>query len=146
MQMDTKSDIPVGNIMSTNIKTLHPKDKIQRAKDIFSQYEIHHIPVAVMGEIRGIISLGDLLFLEGMTNNSFDKFLRSKKYEMSTVDEIMTPRPYCIEVKALLSEVMDIMISKRVNCLPVIENDEMVGIVTNYDLMKYFRNLINRAQ
>lgn len=132
--------------MTTRIKTLHPKDKIQSVKDIFAQYEIHHIPVVVMGEIRGIVSLGDLLFLEGMTNNSFDKFLRTKKYEMSTVDEIMTPKPYCIEPDALLSEVMDIMITKRINCLPIKENGELVGIITNFDLMKYFRNHINLVQ
>lgn len=141
--MSNNLNIPVSEIMSTNLKTLHPKDKIQRAKDIFDEYDIHHIPVAVMGDIRGIISLGDLLFLEGVANNSFDNFLRTKKYQMATVDEIMTARPHCIESDTLMSEVIDIMTEKRINCLPVKENDELVGIVTNFDLIKYFRTQMN---
>ena len=141
--MNNKLNVSVSEIMSTKLKTLHPKDKIQAAKDIFDQFDIHHIPVAVMGEVRGIISLGDLLFLEGMTNNSFDKFLRSKKYEMSTVDEIMTNRPFCIDHAAPISEVMDVMIEKRINCMPVKKNNELVGIITNFDLIKYFRTKVN---
>jgi len=141
--MNNNLNAKISDIMSKSVKTLHPKDKIQSAKNMFDQYDIHHIPVTVLGEIRGIISLGDLLFLEGLSNNSFDQFLRTKKYQMSTVDEIMTSRPYCIESEALLSEAIDIMVEKRVNCLPVKENEELVGILTNYDLVKYLRNQIN---
>ena len=141
--MSNKLNIEISEIMSTNLKTLHPKDKIQRAKDLFDEFDIHHIPVAVMGEIRGIMSLGDLLFLEGVANNSFDNFLRTKKYQMSTVDEIMTSRPHCVESDTLVSEVIDIMTEKRINCLPVKENEELVGIVTNFDLIKYFRTKMN---
>lgn len=141
--MNNNLDIAASEIMSTKLKTLHPKDKIQSAKDLFDEYDIHHIPVAVMGEVRGIISLGDLLFLEGIANHSFDKFLRKKKYEMSTVDEIMTLRPYCIEYDTMVSEVIDIMIEKRINCLPVKKNDELIGLITNFDLIKYFRTKIN---
>ena len=142
--MNNKLNITVSEIMSTKVKTLHPKDKIQSAKDIFDQDDIHHIPVAVMGELRGIISLGDLLFLEGMTNNSFDEFLRTKKYEMATVDEIMTPRPYSVDRETLLSEVIDIMLDKRINCLPVKDNGELVGIITNYDLIKFLGTQLNK--
>ncbi len=140
--MDNSLNIQINTIMSTNIKVLHPKDKIQRAKEIFDKFDIHHIPIAVMGEIRGIISLGDLLFLEGISNHSFDEFLRKKKYELSTVDEIMTAKPFCLEHDKLLSEAMDIMVEKRINCLPINQNNELVGILTNYDLIKYFRNHI----
>ncbi len=138
-------NIPVHEIMSTNLKIVHPKDKMQSAKEIFEEYDLHHILVAVMGEVRGIISLGDMLFLEGVAKDSFDEFLRKKKYELSTVDEIMTPRPYCIDQDSKISEVLDIMIEKRINSIPVINGSELVGIVTNHDLIKYLRTKINEA-
>jgi len=129
-------NIPVHEIMSTNLKIVHPKDKMQSAKEIFEEYDLHHILVAVMGEVRGIISLGDMLFLEGVAKDSFDEFLRKKKYELSTVDEIMTPRPYCIDQDSKISEVLDIMIEKRINSIPVINGSELVGIVTNHDFQR----------
>ncbi|MFT4534501.1 MAG: CBS domain-containing protein [Saprospiraceae bacterium] len=141
--MNNNLNIAISEIMSTSLKTLHPKDKIQSAKDLFDEFDIHHIPVAVMGEVRGIISQGDLLFLEGVASHSFDKFLRKKKYEMSTVDEIMTANPYCIELETKVSEVMDIMIENRINCLLIKKNNELVGMITNFDLIKYFRTKIN---
>ena len=137
------ANITIENIISRRLKTLHPKDKLIRAKEIFDEYDIHHIPVHVMGDVRGIISLGDILFLEGFTNNTFDEFLRNKKFELTTIDEIMTARPYCANSDDLVSEVLDTMIEKRVNALPVKENDELVGIITTFDILKYFREVLN---
>lgn len=137
-------NIPIDSIISRKLKTLHPKDKLIRAKEIFAEFDIHHIPIHVMGDIRGILSLGDILFLEGYTNNTFDEFLKNKKFALTTVDEIMTPRPYCANSNDLVSEVLEIMTEKRINALPVKENDELVGIITSFDILNYFKKLLNQ--
>jgi acetoin utilization protein AcuB len=136
------NNITIESIISRNLKTLHPKDKLISAKALFQEYDIHHIPVHVMGDVRGIISLGDILFLEGFTNNTFDEFLKNKKMQLTTVDEIMTSRPYCADIDDLLSEVLEVMIEKRVNALPVKENEELVGIITTFDILNYFKNAL----
>lgn len=135
-------DITVDTIMSKNLITLHPKEKLKRAKEIFEEYKIHHIPVEVMGKIRGIISLGDILFLEGMVTTSFDKFLKKKKYEVATVDDIMTSNPICIQDTAMLSEALDVMIIERINAIPVRKEDKLVGLITSYDILKYLKSEI----
>lgn len=135
-------DIPIKNIMSTRLKTLHPKEKLSAAKEIFKAYDIHHIPVEVMGEVRGIISLGDLLFLEGVVTNTFDEFIQTKRMELSTVDEIMTTNPICVAAEMMLSEVLDIMTKHRINALPVLDESELVGIITTYDILKYLKNYL----
>jgi len=137
------ANITIDKITSRKLKTLHPKDKLIRAKEIFDEYDIHHIPVHVMGDVRGIVSLGDILFLEGFTNNTFDEFLKNKKFQLMTIDEVMTARPYCANVEDLVSEVLDTMIEKRVNALPVKENDELVGIITTFDILNYFKEVLN---
>ncbi len=136
-----EANITVDNIMARNLKTLHPKDKLARAREIFNEFDIHHIPIHVMGDVRGILSLGDILFLEGFTNNTFDDFLRNKKFQLLTVDEIMTARPYCANADDLISDVLEIMTEKRVNALPVKENDELVGIITTFDILNYFKKI-----
>ena len=137
------NNIKIESIISRNLITLHPKDKLISAKAIFQEYDIHHIPVHVMGDVRGIVSLGDILFLEGFTNNTFDEFLKNKKLQITTVDEIMTARPYCADVDDLLSEVLEVMTEKRVNALPVKENDELVGIITTFDILNYLKKSLN---
>lgn len=140
--MDT--NIAIDTLISRKLKTLHPKDKLIRAKEIFTEFDIHHIPIHVMGDVRGILSLGDILFLEGFTNNTFDEFLKNKKLELTTVDEVMTSRPYCADTNDLLSEVLDVMTEKRINALPVKENDELVGIITSFDILNYFKKVLNQ--
>lgn len=121
------------------LKVVHPKDRLSTVKDIFNRYNIHHIPVAVMGQIKGIISQGDLLFLEGMVTNSFDEFLRTKKYQLSTADMIMSDKPVCIESSESISKALDTMINHRINALPVLEGGKLVGIVTSRDMLKHLR-------
>ena len=140
--MKIDKDISASDIMSKELIVLHPKDRLSRAKEIFDQYKIHHIPIAVMGKIKGIISLGDLLFLEGMVTNTFDQFIQTKKYELTTVDEIMTARPFSLPASSKVSEVLDLMLEKRVNCILLEKNDELDGMLTSYDIMKYFRTLL----
>lgn len=132
----------IREIMSKKLKTLHPKEKLKMAKAYFDTYEIHHIPVQVMDEIRGIISLGDILYLEGLVTNSFDEFIKNKKLETMDIEEVMTKRPYCIEADLKVSDALDVILEKRINALPVVDNGKLVGIITSRDLMKYMKNAL----
>ena len=141
----TMRNYKVRDIMSEKLVTLHPKDKLLSAKELFEKYMIHHIPVCVMSDVRGIISLGDILYLEGVVTCSFDEFVKNKKLETLDVDEVMTKRPYLIDGDRDISDALDIMLDKNVNALPVVDEGELVGIVTSYDMMKFLRNkLINK--
>lgn len=132
----------VSEIMSTKVQSLHPKDTLATARQLFDDYDIHHLPVHVMGEVKGIVSLGDLLFLQGFPQHSFDKFLKEKIFSTTTIDEVMTARPYTIDAEDQLSAALDIMVSKRVNALPVKRDGELVGLLTSYDLLKYLQQKV----
>lgn len=132
----------VKEVMSTKLITLHPKDKLQRAKDIFREYNIHHIPICVMNDIRGILSLGDILYLEGMVLNSFDQFLKDKKSQRTPVEDVMTSNPYCTTSATTLQSAIQIMLDKRVNALPVVDDDELVGLITTHDILEKFNETL----
>jgi acetoin utilization protein AcuB len=139
----TTTEIPLRKVMSSRLITLHPKDRLSRAKDVFDSYKIHHIPIQVMGQLRGIISLGDLLFLESVATNSFDEFIQAKKLELCTVDAIMTPNPITIEVTASVQSAVSLMLTHRINALPVLDDDgQLVGIVTSRDMLKLLNDLL----
>ena len=54
----------------------------------------------------------------------------------------MTKRPYCIDADMNIGDALEIMIGKHVNALPVTDNNELVGIVTTYDMMVYLQKLL----
>lgn len=137
-----KQEIKVKEVMSTRLITLHPKDSLQRAKEVFAEYSIHHIPICVMNEVRGIISLGDILYLEGMILNSFDQFIKDKKSLNTPIEDIMTKNPYFTTSDAQLSTAIDKMIKNRINALPVVDNNEIVGLITTHDILEAFNEFL----
>jgi len=128
-------NLAVKEIMSSKLLTLHPKDKLKRAKEIFHEYDIHHIPIVVMNKLVGIISQGDILYLESIVSNSFDRFIQDKKIELDTVEEVMTKNPTCMPGTTTISRILKTMLDQRINAIPIIENEELIGLVTSQDLL-----------
>ena len=54
---------------------------------------------------------------------------------LTTVREIMVPDPVTVTPSTSSLEAMEIMRSNRVGCLPVVEGDQLVGIITSYDFL-----------
>ncbi len=132
--MDTS--LSITKIMSTKLITLHPKDKVKRAKEIFEEFDIRHIPIVVMNKIVGIMSKGDILYLEGIITNGFDKFVRDTHLNSLTIDQVMTNKVVCAKTTQSIDEVIKILIDFKINAIPVVENEELVGLVTTFDILK----------
>ena len=54
------------------------------------------------------------------------------------VDNYMTQNVITLEPDVFLTEAMEEMISKGFRRLPVVENDDIIGIITSVDVLKYF--------
>lgn len=52
--------VPVQDIMSRELKTVEPTDDIHRAAKQMAAWQIRRLPVMENGQVRGMISLGDL--------------------------------------------------------------------------------------
>ena len=52
------------------------------------------------------------------------------------VHEIMTPDPICVKVENTAAECMALMTDKYIRHLPVLDNDEMVGLISIGDVVK----------
>ena len=51
-----------------------------------------------------------------------------------TIQTIMTPNPQFVYYNSLVSEIIDIFLKKNIHSLPVLKGEELVGIVSSYDL------------
>jgi CBS domain-containing protein len=52
------------------------------------------------------------------------------------VREIMVSNPVTVSASTSSLEAIEIMRSNRVGCLPVVEGNQLVGIVTSYDFLE----------
>lgn len=119
----------VGQFMSTDLFTVSPDDLIDLAASVMDWRHIRHVPVEDQeGRLVGLITHRGLLRMMISRANSNTK--------LTTVREIMVTDPVTVSPSTSSLEAMEIMRSNRVGCLPVVEGDQLVGIITSYDFLE----------
>ena len=115
----------VGQFMSTDLFTVKPDDLIDLAASVMDWRHIRHVPVEDEG--------GRLIGL--ITHRGVLRMMSSGKHA-NTVKEVMVANPVTVSPATSSLEAIEIMRSNRVGCLPVVEGDQLVGIVTSYDFLE----------
>jgi CBS domain-containing protein/gamma-glutamyl:cysteine ligase YbdK (ATP-grasp superfamily) len=119
----------VGQFMSTDLFTVQPDDLIDLAASVMDWRHIRHVPVEdEAGRLVGLVSHRGLL--HRLTNRIGDKELGA-----ITVKEIMVHKPFTVSASTPTLEAIALMRANRIGCLPVVEGDQLVGIVTSYDFL-----------
>jgi len=119
----------VGQFMSTDLFTVQPDDLIDLAASVMDWRHIRHVPVEdEAGHLVGLVSHRGLLHL--LTNR-----IGEKEIGVITVKEVMVPNPFTISPSTPTLEAIELMRKHRIGCLPVVEGDQLVGIVTSYDFL-----------
>jgi len=70
------ASIQVGEIMSTQLVTVGPSDKIEDLMNVMTERRIRHLPVVSEGRLVGIVSIGDLLKAERDHLATENRFMR----------------------------------------------------------------------
>jgi CBS domain-containing protein len=77
----------------------------------------------------------------------FRALARNPNSRSKSVEQIMTRDPITVKPDTPIIAAVSKLLSKRINCLPVIENDGTVcGIVTSTDLLKSYKQLLELVQ
>ena len=119
----------VGQFMSTDLFTLRPTDLVDLAASVMDWRHIRHVPVEDdEGGLAGLVTHRGLLRL--MSNRSV-----SNAKKPLTVSEIMVSNPTSVTSTTPTLEAMEIMRLAKIGCLPVVDDGQLVGIVTSYDFL-----------
>ena len=128
---------PISKFMTTHLITVNPEDSLTVVKDIFDQHKFHHIPVVRYKEIVGMISRSDFEhFYGGASNSADDQQLNEIRLKRTVVQDIMTKGLGKVEPDDRINVALEIFCMNYFHALPVVENGELVGILTPYDIMK----------
>jgi CBS domain-containing membrane protein len=124
----------VADVMTSKVVTLSPHNTFSEAANLMNdRYFRHCVIVDAHGQIVGVISDRDILRALARNPNA-----RSK-----SLDQIMTRHPITVRRDTPIAEAVSKIVSKRINCLPVVEaNGGVCGIVTSTDLLKSYQQLL----
>ncbi len=127
----------VEDVMTTTPRVITPGETIQRAAEEMTRYKFRRLPVVSNEVLFGIVTamdimkyVGDGTIFEQMTTGSTDDVLDISVRSLMTVD-LLTTTP-----SANVGDTARFMLAKGVGGLPVIEDSHLVGMITEYDMVR----------
>ena len=113
---------------------------LYEAIELMRQHRIRRLPVVRGQRVCGIITLSDLYrFVKpyALTTVMLSDAVVDELYR-HTVAEVMTPSPLTCQPNTPLEEVGELMRKRKVGALPVLEDGQLIGIITESDVLSAF--------
>lgn len=123
--------------MTRDLVTVLPTDKLDVVKGIFDKHAIHHIPVVRFKTLVGIISKTDLLhFTKGLIVTPSEQLEEKARLKHYAVEDIMRKGVATLDTTDRLNVALQLFLENRFHALPIMENNELVGMLTTFDIIK----------
>ncbi|MEZ4931840.1 MAG: CBS domain-containing protein [Saprospiraceae bacterium] len=129
---------PVSSIMAKQLITIEPTDPLRIVKEIFAKHNIHHIPVVKSKSLVGIVSKTDFdQFLHRLpkSKDMGDLLIEGTRLDSWKVKDIMTEGLAKVDSKEPIRTALDLFRLNRFHALPVVDDGELVGMVTTFDII-----------
>ena len=124
--------------MSTDLFTVRPDDLVDLAASVMDWRHIRHVPVEDdQGRLVGIVTHRALLRLLSRRN-------ASPEGAPLLVRDIMKRNPLTVESNTPTLEAMELMRKEKVGCIPVVDDLQLVGIVTSFDFLEASAQLFKK--
>ena len=111
--------------MTPDPMSLSPSQTVRDAYALMSERGFRHVPITDNGALVGLISLTDVGRLGARVPEILAKTLR----------DVMTTTLITIRPEEAVDVAAAKMATRKINCLPVVVDAKLVGIVTTYDLL-----------
>lgn len=150
--------LKVREVMNTHVITITPDEPIRRAAQLLKKHRISGLPVVEDGRLVGMVTETDILKLLKTSHPGGDLWLPSPfeiievplreligweelKHSLEDIGgrpvrTIMTTELHTITPDETIEDASEKMVRHRINRLPVLENNKLVGIVARADIIK----------
>ena len=134
----------VQDLMSTNLFTLKKSDSLMAAKSLMELARIRHIPVVENGNIFvGIITHRDILSSTLSKLADIEREVQDEIEASIPVSEIMRSDVFAVAPQTSLRDAAELLLNHKYGCLPVVEKDILVGIITEADFLRLTIDLMD---
>jgi CBS domain-containing protein len=124
-------NVKAKDIMIQELLTISPTEKVAAADLLMVRNSIGGLPVIDDEKLVGILTQKDIML---------------SRFSISVgglqVEDLMTRNPVAITPDTSLEEILNIMLTKKVERLPVIKDEKLVGMVMHGQILKKIHELV----
>ncbi len=132
-------DLQVRDVMTQQVTTLKRNDQLSLANDIMQLGRVRHLPVLDDdGRLAGILSQRDLFRGALAHALGYGHHAQRKMLDSLLVKEVMSSDVITTRPDTPLVEAARVLLERKIGCLPVVEGEQLVGILTEADFVAIF--------
>lgn len=132
----------VREIMQTEVATLQVSDHLDLADDVMRLGRIRHMPVEDDGRVVGVLSQRDLYRAGISSVLQFRSATEREWLAKIVVEEVMTSPVTTVGPGDNVRQLAQVMVEAKIGCVPVVENEVLVGLVSESDLLRHLVELL----
>jgi CBS domain-containing protein len=144
------------DFMTTNVITCSQDKTVKEAAEIMLEHSFSTLPIVdETGVLVGIITESDFVSKEAKIPHALAsiKQLFGQDYYFKDIESIyletrdkkisnvMSKKLITVDTDTNLTSIVNLMMSKHLKRLPVLDNGKLVGIITRKDLMRAYVNV-----
>lgn len=121
----------VRNILANKgraVFSVEPEVMVLKAIELMCEKNIGGLLIVKNGKLAGIFTERDY---------ARKLILKGKSSKDTPIGDLMTPNPFTVTLDSSIDECMQMMTNKHIRHLPVIENDELVGMISIGDVVRH---------
>ena len=129
----------VRDLMTDRVFTLGPLDDLESLYELLDAHHVRHVPVVDRdGDLVGLVTQRDLARHALGTQEDLPLSMQQEILRRRRVREIMATEVDTVEPDESLKTAAEMLIENKIGCLPVVEGEHLVGILTESDFVRHY--------
>lgn len=137
----------VKNVMAKNPVCIAPEASVTDAKALMNKHKIGKLPVVdKANRLVGILTKNDLSKAGPSEATTLDMFEIGYLLSKLTVSKVMNKNVITVAENETVEECARIMVDNQIGCVPVMDGNVLVGIITESDLFNLFTDMFGARE
>ena len=129
----------VRDLMTDHVFTLGPLDDLESLYELLDAHHVRHVPVVDRdGDLVGLVTQRDLARHALGAQEDLPLSMQQEILRRRRVREIMATEVDTVEPDESLKTAAEMLIENKIGCLPVLEGEHLVGILTESDFVRHY--------
>ena len=128
----------VRDFMTRKVVYISPDTTIAHAADMMREQKLHRLPVIENDQLVGLVTEGTIAEASPSKATSLSIYEMNYLLNKTKVGDVMIRDVVTISQFASLEDATYLMLKNKIGILPVVDNEQLYGVITDRDIFKAF--------